>query len=179
MASHERHGVSYHRQLGCLFKHIKANIKETPKLRTTGLCEGNPPMTGRFSSQRASDMKAFSCHDVMFDPRLIYYCVSIGQNCDQKTPSLFRQSCKLYYEVEIIVVYVEHYDGYCVMWCVHVLCCKHFVIDKHIYLWAPVACNRRTHRQTHRWTHDADFENILRSVQKCCFSIFHLNFAGL
>ena len=164
MASNERRGVSYHRQLGCLFKHIKANIKETPKLPTTGLCEGNPPMTGRFSSQRASDMKAFSCHDVMFNPRLIYYCVSIGQNCDQKRPSLFRQSCKL--------LRSRNNSRLC-------RTLRRILRHKHIYLWTPVACNRRTHRQTHRWTHDADYENILRSVQKCCFSIFHLNFAGL
>ena len=29
--------------------------KKTPKLRVTGLCEGNPPVTGGFPSQSASN----------------------------------------------------------------------------------------------------------------------------
>ena len=30
-------------------------IKKTPKLRVTGLCEGNSPVTGEFPTQRASN----------------------------------------------------------------------------------------------------------------------------
>ena len=33
---------------------IQSQIKETSKLRATGLCEGNSPVTGEFPAQRAS-----------------------------------------------------------------------------------------------------------------------------
>ena len=33
--------------------------KKTSKLRVTGLCEGNPPVSGRYPSQRASNAKCF------------------------------------------------------------------------------------------------------------------------
>ena len=46
-------GVSNQR-LDCLHKHLfKRKSKKTLKLRVTGLCEGNPPVTGGFPSQRA------------------------------------------------------------------------------------------------------------------------------
>ena len=53
----ERHGVSYHRRpyclLNCLFRR---RSKKTPKLRVTGFCEGNSPVTGEFPAQRASNV---------------------------------------------------------------------------------------------------------------------------
>ena len=52
----ERNGVSNHRRLDCLINRLFRRIsKKTPKLRVTGLCEGNPPVTGGFPSQRASN----------------------------------------------------------------------------------------------------------------------------
>ena len=38
----------------------QTQIKENIKLRVTGLCEGNPPVTGGFPSQRASNMEYIS-----------------------------------------------------------------------------------------------------------------------
>ena len=37
-----------------------AQIKETSKLRVTGLCVGNSPVTGEFPAQKASDVEDFS-----------------------------------------------------------------------------------------------------------------------
>ena len=49
-------GVSNHRRLDCLFKRLfRRKSTKTSKLRVTGLCEGNPPVTGWFPSQRASN----------------------------------------------------------------------------------------------------------------------------
>ena len=52
----ERNDVSNHRRLDCflnrLFRH---RSKKTSKLCVTGLCEGNPPVTGGFTPQRASN----------------------------------------------------------------------------------------------------------------------------
>ena len=54
----ERHGVSNHRRLNCLLDRLfRRRSKKRSKLRVTGLCDGNPPVTGGFPSQRASNMK--------------------------------------------------------------------------------------------------------------------------
>ena len=45
----ERGGVSNHRRRDCFPNHMfKRRSKKTPKLRVTGLCEGNPPVAGGF-----------------------------------------------------------------------------------------------------------------------------------
>ena len=53
----ERDGVSNHVRLDRLLNH---RSKYKPTLRATGLCEGNPPVTGRFPSQRASNSENVS-----------------------------------------------------------------------------------------------------------------------
>ena len=43
----ERNGISNHHPHNCLFNHIfRRRSKKTSKLRVTGLCEGNSPVTG-------------------------------------------------------------------------------------------------------------------------------------
>ena len=45
----EDDGVSNHRRLDCLLiRSFRRRSKKTSKLRVTGLCEGNPPVTSRF-----------------------------------------------------------------------------------------------------------------------------------
>ena len=60
------HSVSNHRRLDCLLKHLfRRKSKKALKLRVTGLCEGNSPVTGEFPAQRASNMENVSiwwCH---------------------------------------------------------------------------------------------------------------------
>ena len=52
----EYNGVSNHRRFDYLFNRLfRLRSKKTPKLRATGLCEGNPPVTGGFPSQRKSN----------------------------------------------------------------------------------------------------------------------------
>ena len=62
----ERHCVSNHRRLGCLLNRLfRRTSKKTSKLCVAGLCEGNPPVTGGFPSQRASNAENVSiwwCH---------------------------------------------------------------------------------------------------------------------
>ena len=51
-----RDGVSNHQPHDCLLKRLSWRWwKETSKLRVTGLCAGNSPVTGEFPAQRASD----------------------------------------------------------------------------------------------------------------------------
>ena len=54
----ENNGISNQHRLNCLFKCLfRRRSKKTSKLRITGLCEGNSPVTGKFPAQRASNEK--------------------------------------------------------------------------------------------------------------------------
>ena len=56
----ERRGVSNHRQIYCLFDRVfRRTLKKTSNLRVTGLCAGNPPVTGGFPTQGASNADFF------------------------------------------------------------------------------------------------------------------------
>ena len=98
----ECEGVSNHRHLDCLLNRLfRRRSKKTSKIRDTGLCEGNSPVTGEFPLQRASNAEDVSIwwrhHDyalVGSPPSLGYhiiyqchphtgqYCISIpSQKC--------------------------------------------------------------------------------------------------
>ena len=56
-----RDGVSNHQPHYCLLNRLfRHKSKKTPKLRVTGLCEGNSPMTGEFPAQMASNAENVS-----------------------------------------------------------------------------------------------------------------------
>ena len=60
-ANNGHDGVSNHQPQGCLLNRLfRRRSKKTSKLRVTGLCEGNSPVTGEFPAQRASDAKNVS-----------------------------------------------------------------------------------------------------------------------
>ena len=57
----EHDGVSNHQSHGCLPKRLfRRRSKKTLKLRVTGLCVGNLPVTGEFPAQRASNAENVS-----------------------------------------------------------------------------------------------------------------------
>ena len=57
----ERDGVSNHRRPDCLLSLLfRRRTQKTSNLRVTRLCEGHPPVTAGFPSQRASDAKKVS-----------------------------------------------------------------------------------------------------------------------
>ena len=56
-----RDGVWNHQPHHCLFNRLfRCKSKKTSKLRVTGLCEGNSPVTGEFPAQRASNAENVS-----------------------------------------------------------------------------------------------------------------------
>ena len=58
---YEHEDVSNHRRLDCLLNRLfRRRSKRTTKLRVTGLCEGNLPVTDGFPSQRASNAENVS-----------------------------------------------------------------------------------------------------------------------
>ena len=57
----EHDGVSNHQPRDCLLNRLlRRRSKKTSKLRVTGLCEGNSPVTGEFPAQRASNAENVS-----------------------------------------------------------------------------------------------------------------------
>ena len=57
----ERDGVSNHQPHHCLLNRLfRHRWKKTPKLRVTGLCAGNSPVTGEFPAQKASNAENVS-----------------------------------------------------------------------------------------------------------------------
>ena len=93
VTSYERNGVSNHRRLYCLLNRLFRRIsKKTSKLRATGRCEGNPPATGGFPSQRASDaenlmtssyIKHFQIHYIVW---WLLYLIQISLKFVHKGP---------------------------------------------------------------------------------------------
>ena len=82
----ERDGISNHQPHHCLLNRLYWRIsKKSSKLRVTGLCEGNSPVTGEFPAQRASSVENVSiwcCHHARWstgfmlrqESRPIYHC---------------------------------------------------------------------------------------------------------
>ena len=57
----ERNGISNHQPHDCLLNRLfRRRSKKTWKLRVTGLCEGNSPVTGEFPAQRARNAENVS-----------------------------------------------------------------------------------------------------------------------
>ena len=57
----EHDGVSDHQPRDCLFNRLfMRRSRDTSKLRVTGLCVGNSPVTGEFPAQRASSAENVS-----------------------------------------------------------------------------------------------------------------------
>ena len=53
LSHNERDGVPNHQPHDCLLKRLcRRRSKETTKLRVTGLCEGNSPVTVEFPAQK-------------------------------------------------------------------------------------------------------------------------------
>ena len=58
--------VSNHQPHDCLLNRVfRSRSKKTSKLRVTGLCEGNSPVTGEFPSQWDSKVEMFPFDDVI------------------------------------------------------------------------------------------------------------------
>ena len=74
----ERDDASNHRRHDCL---LRGPSKKTSKLRVAGPCEGNPPVTGGFPSQRTSDVENVSFDDVIMPVQ----CVHSPFTCIVKT----------------------------------------------------------------------------------------------
>ena len=72
----ERDGVSNHRGLDCLVRRLfRRRSKKSSKLRVTGLCVGNSPVTGEFPTQEASNAENVSMWWRHHDPSIIDHII--------------------------------------------------------------------------------------------------------
>ena len=60
---YERDSVSNHQCLDCLFSRLFRRRSKKSKVSGTGLCEGNPPMTGGSSHKEPETRKKFPSDD--------------------------------------------------------------------------------------------------------------------
>ena len=71
-----RDGVSNHQPADFFLNHLfRRRWKNTSKLRVTGPCAGNSPVTGEFPAQMASHAEMFSFYDVIMPLWLIIHCI--------------------------------------------------------------------------------------------------------
>ena len=64
----ERDGVSNHQPNDCLLNRLfRRRSKKISKLRVTGLCAGNSPLTGEIPAQRSVTRKMLSFDDVIMN----------------------------------------------------------------------------------------------------------------
>ena len=64
-----RYGVSNKQPHDCILNRLSRHrSKKTSKLRITGLCEGNSPVTGEFPAQRPVTRKMLAFDDVIMKP---------------------------------------------------------------------------------------------------------------
>ena len=90
-------GVSNHQPHDCLFTRLfRCRSKKTSKLRITGLCVGNSPVTGEFSAQMASNAENVT---IWWRHHRIWRLRDISGNCYIHTstiPIALLQSLLLY-----------------------------------------------------------------------------------
>ena len=71
-----RDGVPNYQPHNCLLNRLFwRRSKKTSKLRVTGLCAGNSPVTGKFSTQMASIRKMFPFDDIIMITRAVRDCL--------------------------------------------------------------------------------------------------------
>ena len=95
----KRNGASNHRCLDNLLNRLFTRIsKKTSKLCTIGLCEGTPPVTGGFPSQRASNSENVSIwwrhHDSSPTCWSILYHLNGACNCTQQIKNINKMIIK-------------------------------------------------------------------------------------
>ena len=72
----ERDGVSNHQPHGFLLNRLfRRRSKKTSKLRVTGICEGNSPVTREFHAQRSSKAENVSIWWRHHVSRLTHFCL--------------------------------------------------------------------------------------------------------
>ena len=87
-----RDGVSNHQPPDCLLIRLfRRRSKKISKLRVTGLCAGNSPVTDEFSAQKASNVEMFPLDDVIMGAYPIISNHRTDSAHSMESPNLFVQ----------------------------------------------------------------------------------------
>ena len=113
-----RDGVSNHQPHDCLLNRLLwRRSKKTSKLRVTGLCEGNSPVTGEFPAQRTSNVENVSiqwCHHVWVFKSRPRLCVrpwhEFCRHCTGRRPSTISKHIE---DHKVVYDFLYSFTGYC------------------------------------------------------------------
>ena len=155
-----RNGVSNNQRLDCLLNRLfRHRSKKIYKLRVTGLCEGNSPVTGEFPSQWTSDAEMFPFDDVIMTSWWRWVVV----HSQASTLSI----CSM------LIIRLELNQLSCLLVAMGTLLCTHFDVTKAFDapLWYDLIeeCNhfKRLKNSNHSW--------ILRTGSHTCSLKYHSN----
>ena len=159
-----RDGVSNHQHHDCLLNRLfRCRSKKTSKLRVTGLCAGNSPVTGEFPAQRASNAENVSIwwrhHGLLSNSaisiRVTSLAVGQSKNCHRAKAKTSNGSWCIGIKGEMsgTVCVTFTWDIYIYIWVVYSFClfCCLFIIVTWWYIWCIVwqVASKRKYR--HVW----------------------------
>ena len=102
----ERDGVSIYQPHDCLLKRLfRCRSKTTSKLRVTGLCVGNSPVTDELPAQRASNAENVS---IWWRHHVVNMCKSTAMNITPRGVWIFLEIYQFVYRVNVYVI-AGHY----------------------------------------------------------------------
>ena len=102
--SNGRNGVSNHQPRdGLLNRLFRCRSKITSKLRVTGLCVGNSPVTGEFPAQRASNAENVS---IWWRHPRVYVCYTHISTYISMWAYMYMHACLLVYPYIYIYLYI-------------------------------------------------------------------------
>ena len=116
-----RDGVSSHQPHECLLNRLFGRrSKKTSKLRVTGLCEGNSPMTGEFPAQRTSNAENVSIwwrhHGWPFKSRSRLYArpgPEFCRHCTRRWPNTISNHSE---DHKVLYDFLYSFTGHCWLW---------------------------------------------------------------
>ena len=150
----EHDGISNHWHLDHLVNHLfRCRSKKTSKLCVTGLCEGNPPVTGGFPSQRSSNMENL----VMSSYSYALYCLLLGylQTMPDSNPLVALWICNLKHNcipdnITQLLRIVNYFKRTCdkILHCPLFDCsnadlCRRAELGHHCVCWCPAALSHQ------------------------------------
>ena len=91
-------GVSNHQPRHCLLNRLfRCRSKKTSKLRVSGLCAENSPVTGEFPAQRPVTRKMFPFDDIIMFEKLKSHIICIRSNCLHCLEQTLRRRSHIYF----------------------------------------------------------------------------------
>ena len=168
----ERDGVSNHQPRDCLRNRLfRRTPKKTSKLRVTGFCAGNSPVTGEFPTQRASNAENVS---IWWRHHVVWSIPSDGNDVSQLGAILKYDSC---YKAIFVVTGASAGCGVTLpalhLFIIHKLCWNVLIraFIQYFFLEWYISVSRNNTKRTKTLTFHLEIPQIDCVVQDCSNSI--------